>query len=56
MGTSSNFGNMLSVAVAAALLPLLPAQILLNNLLYDLCQITIPTDNVDASWVARPRK
>jgi P-type Mg2+ transporter len=59
MGTSSNFGNMLSMAVAAALLPflpLLPAQILLNNFLYDASQLTIPTDNVDASWVARPRK
>jgi P-type Mg2+ transporter len=59
MGTSSNFGNMLSMAVAAALLPflpLLPAQILLNNFLYDVSQLTIPTDNVDASWVARPRK
>jgi Mg2+-importing ATPase len=47
------------MAVAAALLPflpLLPAQILLNNFLYDVSQITIPTDNVDASWVARPRK
>jgi P-type Mg2+ transporter len=55
MGTSSNFGNMLSMAVAAALLPflpLLPAQILLNNFLYDASQLTIPTDNVDASWVA----
>ena len=52
MGTSSNFGNMLSMAVAAALLPflpLLPAQILLNNFLYDVSQLTIPTDNVDAS-------
>ena len=59
MGTSSNFGNMLSMAVGAALLPflpLLPAQILLNNFLYDASQLTIPTDNVDASWVARPRK
>ena len=59
MGTSSNFGNMLSMAVAAALLPflpLLPAQILLNNFLYDASQLTIPTDNVDASWIARPRK
>ena len=55
MGTSSNFGNMLSMAVAAAVLPflpLLPAQILLNNFLYDVSQLTIPTDNVDASWVA----
>jgi Mg2+-importing ATPase len=59
MGTSSNFGNMLSMAVAAAVLPflpLLPAQILLNNFLYDISQLSIPTDNVDATWVARPRK
>jgi len=59
MGTSSNFGNMLSMAAAAALLPflpLLPAQILLNNFLYDLSQLSIPTDNVDASWMAVPRK
>jgi Mg2+-importing ATPase len=59
MGTSSNFGNMLSMAVAAAVLPflpLLPAQILLNNFLYDISQLSIPTDNVDPSWVARPRK
>ena len=45
MGTSSNFGNMLSMAVAAAFLPflpLLPAQILLNNFLYDLSQLTHP--------------
>jgi P-type Mg2+ transporter len=59
MGTSSNFGNMLSMATAAAFLPflpLLPAQILLNNFLYDLSQLTIPTDNVDTSYVARPRR
>ena len=59
MGTSSNFGNMLSMAVAAAFLPflpLLPVQILLNNFLYDLSQLTIPTDNVDESYVAQPRK
>src|SRR6266540_1312597 len=58
MGTSSNFGNMLSMAAASAFLPflpLLPFQILLNNFLYDLSQITIPTDNVDASYLARPR-
>ena len=50
---------MLSMAVAAAFLPflpLLPAQILLNNFLYDLSQLTIPTDNVDASYLAQPRK
>jgi Mg2+-importing ATPase len=59
MGTSSNFGNMVSMAAASAFLPflpLLPFQILLNNFLYDLSQITIPTDNVDASYLARPRK
>lgn len=59
MGTSSNFGNMLSMAVASAFLPflpLLPAQILLNNFLYDLSQVPIPTDNVDPEYTARPRK
>ena len=47
MGTSSNFGNMLSMAVASfalPFLPMLPTQILLNNFLYDLAQITIPSD------------
>ncbi|MFL6099408.1 MAG: magnesium-translocating P-type ATPase [Actinomycetales bacterium] len=50
MGTSSNFGNMFSAAAASAVLPflpMLPSQILLNNLLYDAGQLTIPTDNVD---------
>ena len=50
MGTSSNFGNMLSMAGAALLLPFLPmtpGQILLNNLIYDASQTAIPTDNVD---------
>jgi P-type Mg2+ transporter len=59
MGTSSNFGNMLSMAVASVFLPflpMLPVQILLNNFLYDLSQLTIPTDNVDASYLARPRR
>lgn len=59
MGTSSSFGNMLSMAGAAALLPflpMLPKQILLNNLLYDLAQLTIPTDDVDASYVRKPRR
>ena len=57
MGTSSNFGNMFSVTVAAAFLPflpMLPSQILLNNLLYDASQMTIPTDNVDEEQLARP--
>jgi P-type Mg2+ transporter len=59
MGTSSNFGNMLSMALASTVLPflpMLPVQILLNNFLYDFSQLTIPTDNVDASYTARPRK
>src|SRR5207244_1232632 len=50
MGTSSNFGNMFSMAGAILFLPflpMLPTQILLNNFLYDLAQVTIPTDNVD---------
>ncbi len=57
MGTSSNFGNMFSVTVAAAFLPflpMLPFQILLNNLLYDTSQMTIPTDRVDEEELARP--
>ncbi|MGY4467586.1 Mg2+-importing ATPase [Bradyrhizobium sp. LB9.1b] len=58
MGTSSNFGNMLSMALASIMLPflpLLPLQILLNNLLYDLSEIGIPFDAVDAEDTARPR-
>jgi Mg2+-importing ATPase len=58
MGTSSNFGNMFSMAGASTFLPflpMLPTQILLNNFLYDLSQITIPTDNVDAAFVRKPR-
>lgn len=57
MGTSSNFGNMFSVTVAAAFLPflpMLPFQILLNNLLYDTSQMTIPTDRVDDEQLTRP--
>jgi len=59
MGTSSNFGNMFSMAAAAMFLPflpMLPTQILLNNFLYDLVQITIPTDNVDVSYIDKPRR
>jgi P-type Mg2+ transporter len=59
MGTSSNFGNMFSMAAAALFLPflpMLPAQILLNNFLYDLSQITIPTDRVDESFIVKPRR
>jgi len=57
MGTSSNFGNMLSMALASIVLPflpLLPLQILLNNLVYDLSEIGIPFDEVDQEDVARP--
>ena len=59
MGTSSNFGNMFSMAGAVLFLPflpMLPTQILLNNFLYDLAQITIPTDRVDANFVQRPQR
>jgi Mg2+-importing ATPase len=59
MGTSSNFGNMFSMAAAALFLPflpMLPTQILLNNLLYDLSQVTIPTDRVDAVYLSQPQK
>jgi P-type Mg2+ transporter len=59
MGTSSNFGNMFSMAGAVIFLPflpMLPTQILLNNFLYDLAQVTIPTDNVDASFVKKPHR
>ena len=57
MGTSSNFGNMFSAAAASAVLsflPLLPSQILLNNLLYDTSQLTIPTDYVDPEQLEAP--
>jgi Mg2+-importing ATPase len=59
MGTSSNFGNVLSMAGASLFLPflpMLPTQILLNNLLYDLAQITIPTDNVDDAFLKKPQQ
>lgn len=58
MGTSSNFGNMLTMALASLVLPFLPltaVQVLLNNLLYDISQIGIPFDNADADDLARPR-
>jgi P-type Mg2+ transporter len=57
MGTSSNFGNMFSAAAASAVLsflPMLPSQILLNNLLYDASQLTIPTDRVDPEQLLAP--
>jgi P-type Mg2+ transporter len=57
MGTSSNFGNMFSAAGASlvlSFLPMLPPQILLNNLLYDVSEMTIPTDHVDEELLERP--
>ena len=57
MGTSSNFGNMFSAAGASlflSFLPMLPSQILLNNLLYDVSELTIPTDRVDEELLRRP--
>jgi P-type Mg2+ transporter len=59
MGTSSNFGNMFSMAAASVFLPflpMLPTQLLLNNLLYDLAQVTIPTDNVDSDVLRTPQR
>ena len=57
MGTSSNFGNMFSAAAASAVLPflpMLPGQILLNNLLYDTSQLAIPTDSADPELLHAP--
>jgi Mg2+-importing ATPase len=59
MGTSSNFGNMFSMAAASLFLPflpMLPSQILLNNFLYDVSQVSIPRDNVDSAVVQRPKR
>ncbi len=58
MGASSNFGNVFSFVGGCALLPflpMLPMQMLLNNLLYDFSQVPIPTDNVGAQQIAKPR-
>ena len=59
MGTSSNFGNMFSMAAAMLFLPflpMLPTQILLNNFLYDLAQVTIPSDAVDETFIRKPQR
>ena len=59
MGASSSFGNMFSVVGASIFLPFLPMapiQVLTNNLLYDLSQTAIPTDNVDDEYLAVPRR
>lgn len=58
MGASSNFGNMFSVIGASAwfpFVPMLPIQVLMNNLLYDFSQVPIPTDNVGPQQIAKPR-
>ncbi len=59
MAASSNFGNMFSVLGGSLFLPfvpMLPIQVLTNNLLYDFSQTAIPTDEVDEDWLTRPRK
>jgi Mg2+-importing ATPase len=59
MGISSNFGNMFSAAGASLFLPfvpMLPTQILLNNMLYDISEVTIPTDNVDQEYIQKPKR
>ena len=59
MGTSSSFGNMFSMAGASLFLPflpMLPSQILLLNFMYDVSQVTIPTDNVDETFIEKPRR
>jgi Mg2+-importing ATPase len=59
MTTSSNFGNVFSVVVASAFIPFLPMaalQLMIQNLLYDLSQLSLPWDNMDKEFVRRPRK
>ncbi len=59
MTASSNFGNMFSMIGASALLPflpMLPVQVLLNNLLYDFSQTSVASDEVDAEYLAKPRQ
>ena len=59
MATSSNFGNMFSMAAATVFLPflpMLPLQILLNNLMYDVSEISLPLDAVDAEDLAAPKR
>ncbi len=58
MGSSSNFGNMFSMtggSIFLPFLPMLPVQILLNNFLYDLSQLAIPSDAVDSEYISKPR-
>jgi len=59
MAASSNFGNMFSVfgaSIFLPFLPMLPLQVIVNNMLYDFSQIGIPTDNVDDEYIKKPRE
>jgi Mg2+-importing ATPase len=59
MTASSNFGNVFSVLVASIFLPflpMLPIQLLVQNLLYDISQVSIPWDDVDSDYLKQPRK
>lgn len=59
IGVSSDFGNMISMSVASfflPFLPLLPSQVLLNDLLYDVSQMTVSSDNVDIEYLKKPKK
>jgi len=59
MAISSNFGNMFSAAggsIFLTFLPMLPTQVLLNNLMYDVSELSIPTDNVDKEYLSRPKR
>ena len=59
MGTSSDFGNMLSMSVSSfflPFLPMLPSQVLLNDLMYDVSQTTVSSDNVDNEYIKKPKK
>ncbi|MGG4773801.1 magnesium-translocating P-type ATPase [Paenalcaligenes sp. Me52] len=59
MTASSNFGNVLSVLIASAFIPFLPMlaiQLLIQNLLYDLSQLSLPWDKMDKEFLAKPRK
>lgn len=58
MTASSNFGNMFSVLAASAFLPflpMLPIHLLIQNLLYDISQTTIPFDRMDSEYLRKPR-
>ena len=59
IGVSSDFGNMISMSIASFILPflpLLPPQVLLNDLIYDVSQMTVSRDNVDPEYLKKPKK